>query len=425
MSFVEVFRETYREQRNVVRRYDVDAVTRVSPRETPYATGLRPEAIDAIWRAISWLYRSRLHPSISVCLRHRGCVILERAIGHERGNAPTEHPDAARIRATPDTLYNMFSAAKAVTAMLVHHLDDQGKLHIDDRVADYIPEFGTHGKERVTLRHVIAHRGGVPTVQDVPMQPELLGEPGTILKLLCDARPESKPGRRLAYHAVTGGFLLQEVMERVTGKPIRELLTEVVREPLGFETFQYGVPPERVPQVAEETWTGPDPPGPIRRLFERGFGVSMAEACALANHPSFLTGVVPSGNIVATADEMCRFMELLRCEGELDGVRVFESRTVRRAVGETSYLEVDDILKLPIRYGAGFMLGDRWLSFFGPNTQNAFGHLGFTRSLLWADPEREISCAFLCNGKPLIGQDIPLWLNVPRTIAAKVPRRRA
>ena len=425
MTLADVLRQTYRDQRNAVPRYRVEDVMTISEREDAAASGLPPDAFEAIWRAIGWLYRSGLHPSVTVCLRHRGHVILERSIGHARGNGPGAGLESVPERATPATLYNMFSAAKAVTAMLVHHLDDQGLLHVGDRVADYIPEFGAHGKDRVTLRHVLAHRGGVPTVQDVPMQPDLLADPEAVLDMLCRAKPESKPGRRVAYHAITGGFLLQEVMERVSGKPIRTLLDEIIRVPLGFDTFQYGVEEARIPQVAEETWTGPNPPGPIRRLFERGFGVSAAEACELANDPTFLTGIVPSGNIIGTADEMCRFMELLRNEGELDGVRIFEPRTVRRAVGETSYLEFDDILKLPIRYGAGFMLGDRWLSFFGPNTQNAYGHLGFTRSLLWADPDREVSCAFLSNGKPLIGPDIPLWLNVPRTIAAHIPRSAA
>lgn len=384
--------------------------------------GLATADVDAIWSAVTAWYRTRLIPGITLCVRHRGQTILHRAIGHERGNTPTSRPDGLLVRARPQSMFNMFSASKAVTAMLVHHLDDRGLLHIDDRVADYIPEFGQNGKERVTIRHVIGHRGGIPTVRDVPMDPDLLGREGAILDLLCRARPESQPGRRLAYHAVTGGFLLGEIIRRVTGMPIRDYLDETVRRPLGFDSFQYGVDHADLPRVAEEAWTGPDPPGPIGRMVKRGFGVTMPEAIDLANHPTFLTGVVPSGNIVTTADEACRFMEMLLREGQLGGVRVFEPRTVRRAVGETSYMEVDDILKLPIRYGMGFMLGDRYLSLFSPGTREAFGHLGFTRILIWADPERDVSVAMLSNGKPLIAQDLPFWLNVPRVIASRIPR---
>ncbi|MFT5993434.1 MAG: CubicO group peptidase (beta-lactamase class C family), partial [Bradymonadia bacterium] len=257
-----------------------------------------------------------------------------------------------------------------------------------------------------------------------PMQPELLADEGAILQLLCDSKPQSRPGKRLAYHAITGGFILGEIIKRVTGAPIRELLTRVVRDPLGFTSFQYGVAPSDVARVAEDAWTGPDPPRALAGLVQKGFGVTMPEAVDLANHPSFLTGVVPSGNVVATADEACRFMEMLRNEGELDGVRVFAARTVRRAVGETSYLEFDDILKLPIRYGLGFMLGDRFLSFYGPNTQQAFGHLGFTRTLIWADPPRELSVALMSNGKPFIAPDLALWFNLTRTISGRVPRLR-
>lgn len=413
-----------RQRLNLVGRFSSADVTTIADDEQPTASGLPTAATDAIWNSVRAWYATRLLPSVTICLRHRGQTILHRSIGHERGNAPTSPNDALRVSAQPGSLYNMFSASKAVTAMLIHHLDDRGLLHVDDRVADYIPAFAKHGKGRVTIRHVIAHRGGLPTVRDVPMNPSLLADDGAILQLLCDAKAESQPGRRLAYHAVTGGFLLGEIIRRVTGMPIRDYLDETVRRPLGFDSFQYGVPHAELPRVAEDAWTGPNPPLPIARMVKRGFGVTMPEAVDLANHPTFLTGVVPSGNIVTTADEACRFMEMLRREGELDGVRVFEPRTVRRAVGETSYMEVDDILKLPIRYGMGFMLGDKLLSLFSPGTPMAFGHLGFTRILIWADPERELSCAILSNGKPLIAQDLPLWLNVPRTIASRLPRVR-
>ena len=97
--------------------------------------------------------------------------------------------------------------------------------------------------------------------------------------------------------------------------------------------------------------------------------------------------------MVATADELCRFYELLLRGGTLEGVRVFDSRTVRRATGEQSYLEFDFTLGFPLRYGVGFMLGGDYLSFYGPDTSHAFGHLGLTNVVAWADPEREVSCA--------------------------------
>jgi hypothetical protein len=86
----------------------------------------------------------------------------------------------------------------------------------------------------------------------------------------------------------------------------------------------------------------------------------------MANDPRFLTGIVPSANVVTTANELSRFYQLLLDGGTLDGVRIFDSRTIRRATSEQSYLEVDFTLGLPFRYGAGFMLGAQWLSLYGP-----------------------------------------------------------
>ena len=97
-------------------------------------------------------------------MRRRGRVALDRSIGHVVGNAPGDPADAHRVVATPATLFNLFSASKMVTAMLVHLCDQRGLVHLDDPVAHYIPEFGAHGKHRITLRHVLSHRAGIPHI---------------------------------------------------------------------------------------------------------------------------------------------------------------------------------------------------------------------------------------------------------------------
>src|SRR5690606_34983363 len=119
------------------------SVTRRSEREgDPRAAGLTPDAVTRMWHSVERLYRSGITPAAALCVRRRGHIVLDRAIGHARGNAPTDGKRAERVQATPDTLFNIFSASKSITAMLIHLLDDRGMLHIDDRVAEYIPEFG-------------------------------------------------------------------------------------------------------------------------------------------------------------------------------------------------------------------------------------------------------------------------------------------
>ena len=125
-----------------VRTFDPDEVTTRSHRETdPRGVGLAPQDVEAIWDAVVSFYKVGLHPAIALCIRRRGEIILDRAIGHSRGNSPQDPEGAPLVKATPDTLYNFFSGSKTVTAMLIHILEEEDKLHVDEPVATFIPEF--------------------------------------------------------------------------------------------------------------------------------------------------------------------------------------------------------------------------------------------------------------------------------------------
>jgi CubicO group peptidase (beta-lactamase class C family) len=414
---------------------DLDALIDRSGREhDPAFVGMERRAIERIWGAVVDLYRTGTQPGIAVVMRRRGEVVLERAIGHLRG-APMRGVRRA-VEAVPlrhDSPFCIFSVSKAVTAMLVHLLDDRGALHVDDPIAEYIPEFAVNGKERTSIRHVLTHRAGIPSVAG-NNDPDLLLHWDRILGLLCDARPTSVPGRRLAYHAVTGGYVLGEVVHRATGKRIEQHLEDELARPLGFDWFRYGVAPGRESQVAENVFTGAPVPAPLAYLVKRALGVSFEEAVRISNDRRYLHAVVPSGNVVATAYEVATFFDLLRQGGTLPAstlrgeasergdVTVFSPRTVRRALTESSYLELDLTLAAPVRYGLGLMLGGDVLSLFGPGTPSAFGHLGFINVLGWADPEREISVALLTSGKPFLGTHLVPLVQVLRTIAREVPR---
>lgn len=381
--------------------------------------GIGRAAVETFWRAVEGLFRTGLHPAIAVCLRRRGQVILDRSIGWARGRGPgvDDHP----VLATPDTPFCLFSASKAITAMVIHHLDDRGVLHVDDRVVDYVPEFGKHGKEWVTLRHVLTHRAGIPSIGGAD-QIELLYDWDAIVRLLCDARPTSRAGRRLAYHAISGGFVLGEVVRRATGKGIQEVLAEEILDPLGFRGLRYGVPPERVGEVARNWFTGPPQPRLVDWTARRALGVTFAEAAELSNHPAFLTSVIPSGNVVGTAGELSRFFQLLLDGGALDGVRVLDARTVRRAINETAYRELDTTIGLPIRYGTGLHLGSRAVSVFGFDLPHAFGHLGFVHVYGFADPDRALSVGILTSGKPVALDGLLAVARVLGTLSWVVPR---
>jgi CubicO group peptidase (beta-lactamase class C family) len=388
----------------------------------PRSVGLSREDVDEIWRSVVRLYATRLHPAIGLCVRSHGRIILDRAIGHLHGNAPGVAPGTPLVPVRYDSLFDFFSASKAVTAMVIHLLDERRLVHLDDPVAEYVPEFGRNGKQGMTLRQILTHRAGIPVVRDAPIDLDLVGDWDRVLAILCQARPLSVPGRRLAYHALTGGFVLGEVVKRVTGKDIRAFLHENVLLPLKFATFNYGVPKERVAEVAENAFTGFPSVPPQSWLLERALGLGMVQATAMSNDPRFLTAIIPSGNIIGTAEEASRFFQLLLDGGELDGVRIFEARTVRRAIAEQSYLQVDSFLGIPVRYGMGFMLGGNTFSPYGKASANAFGHIGFTNVIGYADPDRQISVGLMTSGKPFITPGQIPWLSVARTIAEKCPR---
>jgi len=388
----------------------------------PRRVGLTPDVVRHIWASLEAFYETGLYPAVALCLRRRGEVVIDGTIGHARGNGPQARPDTEPVLATPETLFNIFSASKAVTAMLIHLLDDRGLVHLDDTVTEYIPEFGARGKGWVTLRHVLTHRAGIPSVPGVAPSVELLEDWDTIIQMLCAAEPVMTPGRRLAYHALTGGFILGEVIRRETGKDIRAFLQEAVLDPLGFQHHNYGVSVDELERVAEHAFTGPAPFPPMTWIMKRAIGVPYLDAIRLSNHPTFLTHIVPSGNIVATADEACRFYQLLLNGGALDGVRIFDRRTVKRATAEQTYLEMDFSIGLPVRYGMGFVLGTENFSLYGHSSAQAFGHIGLSNVVIWADPERDIAVALMSTGKPLVHGGLLKWFDVMGTIARCVPR---
>ena len=238
------------------------------------------------------------------------------------------------------------------------------------------------------------------------MDLDLLGRPDEVVKLLCDSQLASRPGRVLAYHAVTGGFILAEVVKRATGRDMREILKEKISGPLGLRWLSYGVLENEIDLVAKNALTGLPVVPPMKQILHRALGVTMREAVELSNDPRFLTGIIPSANICSTADEISIFYQCLLQSGEYGGQQVFTPRTIRHATAEQSFWEMDFTLGLPLRYGLGFMLGNKTVGLFGRDNAAAFGHLGLSNVFSWADPERALSVALLTTGKGVVGPHV-------------------
>ena len=390
--------------------------------EDPRAGGLSKAKADRIWRAATDLYRSGVHPALQLCLRRNGEVVVDRAVGHARGNGPEDPEDADRVPVTTDTPFCVYSTSKAVTALVVHMLDGRGDLSISDPVAEYVPEFARHGKEGITIGHVLAHRAGIAKLPADALDLENIERPEYLVELIADVKPSSAPGKLLAYHAVSGGFILGEVVARVTGKDIRRVLAEEILEPLRFRWMSYGVQPDDVGEVGLSYITGPPILPPLSTIVTRALGQPVDKVVEASNDPRFLTGIVPSGNVVTNANELSRFFEIFRRGGELDGVQVMEPETLRRALAEQSHLEVDLSLVFPTRFSYGLMLGSKLISLYGRDTQQAFGHLGLINIMGWADPERGLSGGLVTSGKPILYPELPRFYGVMQKISSEVPK---
>jgi CubicO group peptidase (beta-lactamase class C family) len=401
---------------------DFEAVTTIGDEQDPAAAGLDPPAVQRIWQGAIDLYRSGVHPAVQVCVRREGVVVLNRAIGHARGNGPDDQEEGDRALATPDTPFLIYSGSKAITAFVVHTLVDRGVLDLDDPIAAHIPEYAAEGKNVITIGQVLAHRAGVAALPRKAFDLDRVGDREFIVNALSSAKPFGKPGEFLAYHAVSGGFILAEVVQRSTGKDIRTVLAEEIRDPLRFRWTDYGVKLSDIPAVAHDYLTGAPILPPVSQLISRALGVGIEQLVQWSHDQRFLSAVIPSANVVTTANELSRFYELFRRGGELDGVRVMRPETVRRAMTEQSRLELDLTLGFPTRFGFGLMLGSSWISLFGRDTQHAFGHLGFTNMLAWADPHRALACAVMTNGKPLLYPELPRFYTLMQRITESAPK---
>jgi CubicO group peptidase (beta-lactamase class C family) len=401
---------------------DLQAVTTVAAEADPEEVGLTSRKIEAIWSTARNLYRTGVHPALQLCVRRHGKVVLDRAIGHSRGNGPEDPPDAEKVLVTTDTPFSVFSTSKAITAMVVHLLHEQGALDIEDRVTDYLPEYGRHGKDETTIAHVLSHRAGVPTLPRKLLDIDRVTDREFVIEAISDSKPFVKPGTMLAYHAISGGFILGEIVHRVTGKTIREVLAEQILDPLGFRWGNYGVSDEDIERVGLNYATGARLLPPFSNLAARVLGRPVEQVVELSNDPRFLTAIVPSGNVITTANELSKFFEIFRAGGKLGDVRIMQPETIHRALTEQSRLEFDLSLGFPTRFSYGLMLGAKMLSPFGLDTDLAFGHLGFINIMGWADPERGVSVGLINSGKALLYPEVARFYAVMQRIASTVPK---
>ncbi|CAA0102406.1 Uncharacterised protein [Halioglobus japonicus] len=371
--------------------------------------------IEAIWDRALDVYKSGVHPGLQCCIYHQGEVVLERAVGHARGVSPGQVPGADATPMHVDTPVNLFSAAKAVTSILMHKLEGDGVLDLDVPVATYLPGFERHGKGEITLSQILNHRAGIPVLPPEALDLDVLDNIDAIREFVLDMKPTQEVGGAPAYHTISGGFIMDLVVREVTGKGVRDILIRDFKKPLGLKWFDYGVKPAQTKLVAQNAMTGFRMGPLMSKMFQRILGMPWDEVVQLSNDPRFLAGIIPSGNLITTARGIATLYQCMLDNGTYNGKAVLSPSTVAKLVhAPNTHFEVDRMLGMPMRYSNGFMMGTSSFSLYGWNHPHAFGHVGMSNTFTWADPDRNLVVALLTTGKPILG---PHLIALPKLIA--------
>ena len=311
---------------------------------------------------------------------------------------------ADRDAGTPwreDTLGLVFSSTKGVSAICAGMLVERGVLDFDGPVASVWPEFATNGKARISLRHVLSHRAGLPAVEGkFTLERALAWQP--VVEALASQAPLWEPGTAHGYHVRSYGWLLGEVVRRSTGRGISRFLADEVAAPLGLELW-IGLPEELDSRVA--AIIGPEPPADpaMRALLEQLTGPDTLTGRAMTgpsdlfhydamwNTRALRGAELPSSNGIGTARALARLYAATI--GEVGGIRLLRPETVHRMTRVESD-GPDRVLHVPTRFGLGFMLPPALAPSARPG---AFGHPGAGGSLAMADPEAGFALGYVMN----------------------------
>ena len=320
-----------------------------------------------------------------------------------------------------DSMVLVASSTKGATAICANLLVQRGELDLDAPVALYWPEFAAAGKQDIPVRHLLCHQVGLP-VLDKPLAIEeyLAWEPP--IKALAAQSPVWEPGTTHGYHAMTYGWLVGEVVRRISGRSLGTFFADEVAGPLSLD-FWIGLPASeesRVSPMIEIDLEDPDiePKGQRAREMlaaatdTKSYLTREQTMTPLDMHArEFRAAELPAGNGITDARSLARMYASLIGDG-VDGVRLFTDETVRRASTALSDGR-DEVMGIHSRFGAGF-----YLYMEGSNMvqDGAFGHGGAGGSIGFADPKADIGFGYVMNKMQMVGDDDPRTVSLAQAV---------
>lgn len=315
------------------------------------------------------------------------------------------HADPERTRPwKEDTIANVFSTTKGVAATVALRLADSGELDLDQPVARYWPEFAANGKGEIPVRMIFNHQAGIPALR-APVAHETLWDHDAMGALFAAEEPWWRPGSTHGYHALSIGWLLGGLVQRIRGKSLGRVFQEEIARPLGLD-FHIGLPASEHGRTANLTNLPAEPaPGEpsLASLIMADLEAMPAKTFAnpsnmlapgTVNTKAWRSAELPGANGHGSARALAKLYGALARGGELDGVRVLSQATIDRARSEESFGR-DEVLTITTRFGLGYMLPHEIFRF--GSTDRSFGHPGAGGSIAFADPEARIGFAYVMN----------------------------
>jgi CubicO group peptidase (beta-lactamase class C family) len=345
----------------------------------------------AVVRAFAGLYPGRKFGggALSVYVEGQHVVDVWTGWSDRRGEIPW----------TADTGAMVFSATKGLAATIVHRLVDRGLLSYDAPVAEYWPAFGANGKSDITVRDVLRHRAGLAHLKGV-------GKSEVMDHLLMEERLAAAPADHLhgkmAYHAITYGWLLSGLARSVTGKGMRQLFREELASPLDTDGLHLGRPPADAPtKVAQTLVPQTKVPTPLLDFIApKVAGLSYSGLLGSIYFPGifsmlqgdmpFLDGELPAVNGVVTARALAKTYAALANDGTIGESRLLSGESVRGLTGK-SELWPDLNLGIPFTYHQGYQSSPI------PGFLEGYGHIGLGGTVGWADPDTRSSFGYVHN----------------------------
>jgi CubicO group peptidase (beta-lactamase class C family) len=313
----------------------------------------------------------------------------------------TGRRDAAGTPWERETMATSFSTTKGVVATVIHRLVDRGDLAYDDRVVEHWPEFGSAGKDHITIRHLLTHQAALHPIRPLVPSAETMLDWDAMVEILADAEPVWPPGTRPGYHALTFGWLVGEVVRRVTGLTVNQAVQREIVEPLGLDSMFIGLAPEQRGRTAELFF---DEKAERRlermiALFERFDryqpfvdALVVDDMVDMFRSHRVHDGEIPAANGVFAARDLARMYAALATPDAFEGPPLVSRATMREATTiQTSARDV--VIGFPMRWRLGYHLAATTAGVL----PNGFGHFGFGGSGAWGDPDTGLAVAMVLN----------------------------